>query len=142
MTGICLGAVLAILAASGARAAELIDGVPMKPEKAISGKKPKKAEPAAKPPLDKSKVLLRFDFNLTEPARRADFQTLADGVPRGQKDAFLKALLGYAAPSGSKEIRTAGCCMRLRYAGCVYMCCGGREASCQDSCELLYCEAQ
>lgn len=142
MTGLFLGAALALFAAPCAQAAELIDGVPMKPEKAISGKKAKKAVPVAKPSLDKSKVLLRFDFTLTEPARRADLQTLADGVPRGQKDAFLKALLGYATPSGSKEFRTAGCCMRLRYAGCVYMCCGSREASCQDSCELLYCEAK
>lgn len=142
MTGICLGAAMAFLAASGAQAAELIDGVPMKPEKAISGRKAKKAAPVAKPPLDKSKVLLRFDFALTEPARRSDLAGLADGVPKGQKDAFLKALLGYAAPAGSKEVRTAGCCMRLRYAGCVYMCCGSREVSCQDSCELLYCESK
>lgn len=132
---------MAFLAASGAQAADLIDGVPMKPEKAISGRKAKKPAPVSKPPLDKSKVLLRFDFALTEPARLSELAGLAGGVPKGQKDAFLKALLGYAAPSGSKDFRTSGCCMRLRYAGCVYMCCGSREASCQDSCELLYCKA-
>lgn len=133
---------MAFLGASRAQAAELIDGVPMKPEMAISGRKAMKAAPVAKPPLGKSKVLLRFDFALTEPARRSDLAGLADGVPKGQKDAFLKALLGYATPSGSKEFRTSGCCLRLRYAGCVYMCIGGREASCQDSCELLFCESK
>jgi hypothetical protein len=142
MRGLVLGAALAVLAAFGARAAELIDGVPMKPEKAISGKKPKRAGPVAKPPLAMSKVLLRFDFTLTEPVRRSDLMSLADDAPKARKDAFLKALLGYAAPAGSTELRAAGCCMRLRYAGCAYMCCGSRDSSCQDSCELLYCEAK
>lgn len=141
MTGFFLGAALTFFAASSAQAAELIDGVPMKPEKAISDKKPKKAAPVAKPPLAKSQVQLRFDFTLTEPVHRSDLKSLAEGVPKGQKDPFLKALASYASPP-SGEFRTAGCCMRLRYAGCVYMCCGGRESSCQDSCDLLYCEAK
>ncbi len=142
MIGVFLAATVAFLSASGAQAAELIDGVPMKPEKAISGKKPKKAGPVAKPPLAKSKVLLRFDFTLIEPVRRSDLMSLADGAPKAHKDAFLKALLGYAAPAEGAEVRGVGCCMRLRYAGCVYMCCGSRDSSCQDSCELLYCEAK
>lgn len=122
----------------------LRDDVPMRPEMRPPKRKLKGAAdaPSIKPPLAKSQVQLRIDYNLLKPERRADIEDLADEVSSRPENALLKALLGFAAPQGSKEIRTSGCCMRLRYGGCVYFCCGSRESSCQDSCELQYCETK